>query len=96
MAVASLLKARHVGIKELKNRLSELLRTRQPLVATDRGEPTYFFVPYDEMVEVVEILEELSDPETVKRVQEGRTAYQKGGWIPVARLWKKLGRRVQR
>ena len=91
MTVSTLLKARHVGIKELKNHLSELLRTGRPLVATDRGEPTSFIVPYDDMVEIVEILEELSDPEIVKSIQEGRKAYKNGGWIPVSRLWKKLG-----
>lgn len=83
MTVASLLRAKHVGIKELKNRLSEFLSQDRPLVATDRGDPIYFLVPYDEMVEIVEILEELSDPEAVKRVQEGRKAYKKGGWIPL-------------
>ena len=91
MGVASLLRAKHVGVKELKNRLSELLRKGEPLVATDRGKPTHFVVPYDEMVEIVELLEELSDPAIGKRIQEGRRAYQKGQWVPVSRLWKKLG-----
>ena len=90
MTVASLLKAKHIGIKELKDHLSELLRKHEPIVATDRGDPTYFLIPYDEMVEIVEILEELSDPEIVKNVQEGRRAYKKGGWIPLAHLWNKI------
>ena len=91
MTVASLLKAKHIGIKEIKNHLSGILKKHQPVVATDRGQPTYFFIPYDEMIEMVEIFEELSDPATVQRVQEGRKAYKKGGWVPVAGLWKKLG-----
>lgn len=91
MTVATLLRAKHVGIKELKDHLSELLRNHEPIVATDRGAPTYFLIPYDEMIEVVEILEELSDPEIVRNIQEGRKAYKKGGWVPVSNLWKKLG-----
>ena len=91
MSVAGLLKAKHIGIKEIKNHLSALLKTRKPMVATDRGKPTYFFIPYNEMVEIVEILEELSDPETLQRVQEGRRAYKKGSWISVSAAWNKLG-----
>lgn len=91
MSVTALLKAKHVGIKDLKNHLSKLLKTHKPLVATDRGEPTYFFIPYHEMVEIVEMLEELSDPETLRRIQEGRKTYREGGWIPVSKLWKNLG-----
>lgn len=90
MTIAALLRAKHVGIKELKNRLSELLKTQQPLVATDRGQPAYFMIPYEEMIELVEMLEELSDPETLRQVAEGRKAYRKGGWVPVSNLWKKL------
>lgn len=90
MTVASLLKAKHIGIKELKDHLSELLRKHEPMVATDRGVPAYFLIPYDEMVEIVEIIEELSDPETVKNIHAGRKAYKKGGWIPLSHLWKKV------
>ena len=91
MTVASLLKAKHVGIKELKNHLSAMLKTHRPMVATDRGEPTYFFIPYNEMIEIVEILEELSDPDMVRQIQKARLAYKKNGWVPASRLWKKLG-----
>ena len=91
MNVASLLRAKHVGIKELKDHLSALLKKHQPLVATDHGDPTYFLVPYEDMIEIVEILEEISDPTVVRSMQEGRRAYKKGGWIPVSNLWRKLG-----
>src|SRR5688572_10819071 len=83
MSVATLLRARHVGIRELKDHLSEWLGKQAPLVATDRGQPTHFVVPYDEMIEIVEILEELSDSGLVERVQAARAGYQKGGWVPL-------------
>jgi len=93
MSVAGLLKAKHVGVRELKEHLSGFLKGGQPLVATDHGTPTHFVVPYGEMIEIVEMLEELSDPELVRRVQEARADQQKGGWIPASRLFAKLRRR---
>jgi prevent-host-death family protein len=93
MGVAALLKARHVGVRELKEHLSGLLKDGHPIVATDRGTPTHFVVPYDEMIEIVEMLEELSDPALVRRVQETRVAQEKGGWIPASRLLSKMHKR---
>lgn len=91
MAVAQLLRAKHVGIRDLKNRLSEHLGTGKPIVATDRGDPKYYLIPYDDMVELVEILEEASDPGFVAKVEEARAAWRRGGGVPVSRLWRKLG-----
>ncbi len=91
MGVAGLLRAQHVGIRDLKNRLSEFLAGGKPLVATDRGRPKYFLIPYEEMAELAETLEELSDPRMVAQVQEARDAYRRGEGVPVSRLWKRLG-----
>ena len=91
MAVAGLLRARHVGIRELKDHLSELLEEGKPLVATDHGNPKYFLVPYEEMAELVEMMDELSDIRLVSQVKEAREEYRAGKWKPVSGLWKRLG-----
>ncbi len=91
MTIAQILRAQHVGVKELKNHLSMLFKTHKPIVATDRGQPTYLLIPYDEMVELLEMLEEAKDEEFVRMVQSGRKAYAKGKWRPAGKLWKKLG-----
>ncbi|MBI4678104.1 MAG: hypothetical protein HY748_11030 [Elusimicrobia bacterium] len=78
-------------MKDLKNHLSMFFKSRKPIVATDRGRPAYFLVPYEDMVELIEMLDEAKDAELVKLVKTGRQAYARGGWIPVSGLWKKLG-----
>lgn len=90
MAIAELMRAEHVGIRNLKNRLSAYLGTGKPLVATDRGTPKYYLIPYAELVELVEMLEEAGDPALVARVRDARQAYRRGGWIPASRLLDKL------
>ncbi|MCX5794177.1 MAG: type II toxin-antitoxin system prevent-host-death family antitoxin [Elusimicrobia bacterium] len=90
MTLAQILKARHVGVKELKNNLSMLLRTHKPIVATDRGQPAYMLIPYDEMVDLLEMLEESRDQALVAMVQSGRKAYAAGRWRPAAKVLKKL------
>ena len=83
MTVSTLLKAKHIGVKSFRTHLSRFVREQEPYV-----------IPYDDMVEFIEILDELSNPELLKQIAEGRKAYQKGGWIPVSRLWKKLDSKV--
>ena len=90
MTISEMLHATHMGVRELKNNLPSVLRSNKPVVATEHGKPAYFLLPYDEMVEIMEMLEEARDAELVSLVREGRGAYAKGGWKPASKLWKKL------
>jgi len=90
MTISQIMKATHMGVRELKNTLPSVLKSHKPVVATEHGKPTYFLLPYEEMVEIVEMLEEARDSQLVSLVAEGRKAYGKGGWRPSSKLWKKL------
>lgn len=90
MTISQMMRATHMGVRELKNNLTGVLRAHKPVVATEHGKPTYFLLPYEDMVEIVEILEEARDSQLVSMVAEGRKAYGKGGWRPASKLWKKL------
>lgn len=87
----AILRAEHVGIRELREHLSERLHERGPLVVTEHGTPKKILISYEDMLELVDILEELRDPEVLEAVREGRKAIQKGvRGIPVSRLFRKL------
>ncbi|MEK7287024.1 MAG: hypothetical protein AAB091_00495 [Elusimicrobiota bacterium] len=79
MNVSHLMRARHVGIKDFKIHLSAFLDQNKPLLVTERGNPKHFVVPYEEMLEIIDILEEASDPNLVAQVERARMAYKKGG-----------------
>ena len=91
MTFSQMLRAPHIGVKELKNNLSMLFKTHKPIIATDRGQPAYVLVPYADMVEMMELMEEAKDAGLVAEIKAARKAYAKGGWAPVADMWKKLG-----
>jgi hypothetical protein len=84
-----LLRASHIGIRELKEHLStEFLK--EPLVITDRGEPVSINLPYSDVLELIDILDEFSDAETLAAVQEGRNAISGGArGITVSTLFRK-------
>lgn len=91
MGIATdLLKANRVGIRDLKEHLSgEFLN--ETLVITDRGTPVSVNLPYSDVLELMDILDELSDPGTVKAVQEGRKAIKAGvEGIPVSKVFDKI------
>lgn len=89
MSIATdLLKAEHMGIRDLKEHLSTKLLGRI-LVITDRGNPMSVNLPYSDVLELADMLDELSDRETVAAVREGREAIRKGAeGVPFARLFK--------
>ncbi len=86
-----LLKAEHVGARALRNNLFEFLKEDGPLVVTDRGKPVRVILNYEKILELLDMLDELSDPETVEAVREGRKAIAKGvKGIPVSRLFNEV------
>lgn len=87
---ADILKANYVGIRELKGHLTAK-SLKEPLVITDRGIPISINLPYSDVLELVDLLEEMADPKTAALVQEGRHAIKKGAkGIPVSRVFSKM------
>lgn len=91
MSIATdLLKAHRVGIRDLKEHLSTQLLS-EPLVITDRGTPVSVNLPYSDVLELVDFLDELSDLKTIATIQEGREAIQAGAkGIAVSHLFKRI------
>lgn len=74
MSIAvDLLKADRIGIRDFKKHLSAKLLNNLLLI-TDRGKPVSVNLPYGDVLELVDILDELTDIETLKTVAEGREA----------------------
>lgn len=87
----TLLKAPHVGVRELKAQLSRFLKNNKATIITDRGKPKNVIVAYDDLLELVDVVDELSDKMTMKLVKEGRKAIGEGAeGIPVSQLFSKL------
>lgn len=79
MSIATaVLKARNVGVRNFKNHLSQFIRKQETFVITEYGEPTSVLMPYDDVLELIDILDELQDPETLRIIQEGRKAIKRG------------------
>ncbi|KKK64762.1 hypothetical protein LCGC14_2980920 [marine sediment metagenome] len=91
MSIATtILKSPHVGIRDLKIHLSSLLK-KGSLIVTERGKPVNVILPYSDMIELLDMLDEITDPETIKTIQEGRKAISRGvKGIPVSNVFKKL------
>ena len=92
MSIAlDLLKSDHVGIREIREKLSLILKKKKPVIITERGVPVNVLLPYSDMMELLDIFEEISDKETVKTVQEGRAAIKSGEkGVPVSGLFRGL------
>ncbi len=88
---SSMMKARHIGVRELRLHLSKRLKSKNPLVITEHGTPTKVIVSYDDMLDLVDILDELQDAGTLRAVTRARNAVKKGAkGIAVSRLFRRL------
>ncbi len=78
MGPIDLLKAEHVGIRELKANLSAYMHSKKPIITTDRGEPVKVLVTYQDMVALLELLGDLSDKRMAEAVRGGRASIKRG------------------
>lgn len=74
----ALLRAKSIGVRNFRDRASRFIRKHEFLIITEHGTPTSVLLPYTDVLEIVDILEELEDRKTVKIIAEGRRAIKKG------------------
>ena len=91
MSIAvDLLKADRIGVRDFKEHLTTKLLNNLLLI-TDRGNPVSVNLPYQDVLELVDILDELTDIETLKTIAEGREAIKTGSeGIPVSNLFNNI------
>ncbi len=86
----ALLRARSVGVRNFRDSASRFIGKHEMLIITEHGNPTSVLLPYNDILEIVDILEELEDKKILKLVAEGRRAIAKGvKGIPVSVSFKR-------
>ena len=80
----------HIGVRELRENLAKVLKSRKTYFVTDHGKPVRAVMPYEIFLELLEMLEELKDKTLIQEVAQGRKESREGGWIPASRLKKSL------
>ncbi|GEM_PF-619089 len=86
-----LLRSKHIGAKLFRSRLFHYLKADDSLVITERGEPVRVMINYDKMLDLIDMMDELSDPVTIKAVYDGRRSIARGSrGIAVSRLFSKI------
>ncbi len=84
-------KAKPVGVREAQATLSRLVESSEPAVITSHGEPKCFLISYDDMLEILDVLEELKDKRLIEEIASARREYEEDLSVPAERLFKKLG-----
>lgn len=92
---AELLKARHIGVKDFRAHLAAALKKEDVLIVTQHGQPSKVVIDYDDMLELVDVVDEIQDPSAVSAVMEGRKAVRAGALgIPVTKLFQRVRARM--
>ncbi len=89
-AIGFVKRGKYIGVRELRENLSKVIKSGQAYFVTDHGKPVKAMIPYETLLELLEILEELKDKRLIQEVARGGKEYQEGGWIPAGRLKKRL------
>jgi two-component SAPR family response regulator len=71
-----ILKAQHIGVRNFKKTISSTM-LEEVLVITDRGKPVSVNLPYEELLELIDLFDELDDRETLSTIAEARESISK-------------------
>jgi prevent-host-death family protein len=92
-----LLKARNVGVRKFRNRASRFVKSHRILVITEHGKPTAVLMPYSDMLDIVDTLDELRDKNAIETIAEGRKAIASGAkGISVSKVFKRIKKRKKK
>ena len=91
MNVLNFLSAPHMGVAELRGKLSGIIRGRETVVATtERGKPAEVVLSYDIFIQLLTQLQDLTDKRMVEVVNSGVAAIRSGSkGIPAGYSLKK-------
>ena len=88
----ALLRAKHMGVRDLRSHLSRAVRGGGMVVVTEHGQPSKVLVSYEDMLEIVDILDELQDQRSVLAVHSAKRAIEAGAkGIRIGPSFRKLG-----
>jgi hypothetical protein len=73
----SILKAKHFNIRDYKTHINSYFKSDAPQIVTVNGKPQKIVLNYSEIIELIDIFDELQDPELMKEIQAARKSYHK-------------------
>ena len=83
--------AKSVNVREAQAKLSRLIRSKTASLVTSHGKPVSFIVPYEKMLDLLEMIDELKDQRLLEEIARGRSEYEAGKAVPAEQLFKKMG-----
>ncbi|MEK6683611.1 MAG: hypothetical protein AABY46_03030 [Nitrospirota bacterium] len=90
-AISFLRQSKPVNVREAQATLSRLIRSKKPSLVLSHGKPVSFLVPYEEMLELLERLDDLKDQKLLDEIARARLEYAEGKAVPAERLFRKMG-----
>lgn len=85
-----LLKAKHIGVRELGRNVSTYLKKDAPCVVDVKGKKDKVIISLDVLVDLLEMLEDLQDRDLLELVRQSRTAVASGEKeVPVENVIKR-------
>jgi antitoxin (DNA-binding transcriptional repressor) of toxin-antitoxin stability system len=92
MTTKSILRqSKPVNVREAQAKLSRLIRSNRPSLVLSHGKPVSFLVPYEEMLDLLEMLDDLKDQKLIEEITRARSEYAEGKAVPAERLFRKMG-----
>ena len=75
---AALLRAPRIGAREFRNKACSFIRRGKACLVTEHGQPAGVFLPYEDAIELADIIDELNDKKLLRIIAEGRRAISRG------------------
>lgn len=91
MSTKTLLKeAKPVNVREAQAKLSKLISSKEPSLVLSHGKPVSFLIPYDEMLDLLDLIDELKDKLLLEQIAEARKAYIQGEEVSAEKIFRNI------
>ena len=86
-----LLRAKHIGVRELGRNVSGFMKSRKVVVVEVKGDKNKVIMSQEDLIDLLDLLDDLQDKELLELVRQSRAAVASGvKEVPVGDVFKKI------
>jgi len=82
MKTSELMKAKTMPVRRVREDIFNIVKQDEPLLITNNGKQEMFLIPYEDVIELMEILEDSKDEALRSHIRKSREEYNTKGGIP--------------
>lgn len=82
MKTTDLMRAKTIAVRQFREDIFNIVKRKETYVITSNGKQEMFLIPYEDVIELMDILEESKDAALKEHIRRSREEYNRTGGVP--------------